>query len=180
MLTRNDVSVIREFYCDSNLEDVDFDYAYCREDVVISYYQSSRIIVVPYDDFMGVITSVPTSIDDAGILQEFGVNEYDRRFSKLAFIKNNLESDGVVWLFEAISELFNSLNLGFAKTPQYYYLMFPKEGLLNFKADDLINLIQNQLGEWMISDCKTDFYGALHKQVGGWKGEDYQNKKENI
>lgn len=180
MLTRNDVSVIREFYCDSNLEDVDFDYAYCREDVVISHYQSSRIIVVPYDDFMGVITSVPTSIDDTGILKEFGINDYDRRFSKLAFIKNNLESDGVVWLFDAITELFNSLKLGFAMTPQLYYLMFPKAGLLNMTADDLINLIQNQLGDWMISDCKTDLYGALYNKLGGWKGEDCLPDKENM
>jgi hypothetical protein len=162
MLTRNDVSVINEFYCNSNLQDVEFDFGYCKADVDILYCHSSKTLAVPYSDFMGLVTNLNSEIDDSSFLKEFGIDDYDLRFSKLAYINNNFVEDDCGLFFEEVSKLLDIFEIVLAKSPADYHLIFPKGKVIKLEHEEFRDIIHNHVGDWITYDSNTDIYDALY------------------
>jgi hypothetical protein len=162
MLTRNDVSVIWDFFYGSNIQDVTIDCIAGFDEISISYYHSNKVIVITADDFMGVITSLPSNTNDIEFLREFGVCDYDERFSELAYIINNSATNGHECLFSEVSDFLLSFNITYVQTPVDCWMCFKDGNVVQFENDEFLFFLINHIFEWIECDTRINKYDDIH------------------
>lgn len=162
----NDAGEIEEFYDNSKMIDVWFEWDGCKG-LIVHYNCHAQQFSFDSRYLVKIIRTLDDSTTDGLFLAKLGVNDHKEVCSIYQNISLLSESKSVKKLLPQIQDMFKSINIEFCGDSSFVYFDFKGGKVLKMEFGDFEFLFEMHIGLWLGIYPERDMYVYLKE----WKAE---------